>query len=66
MVGSGERSERIRTYFFLRGQIVDQRLSGDTRVFQLESVLNGNLDELIDRLTTEDQMERLKSQNDED
>ena len=36
-VGTGERSEKIRTYFFLRGQVVDQRLTGDERSFRLES-----------------------------
>ena len=65
MVGSGERSERIRTYFFLRGQVVDHRLTGDERAFQLDAVLTGNLDELIDRLITAEHTEKLKAQNDE-
>ena len=59
-VGTGERSEKIRTYFFLRGQVVDQRLSGDARSFQLDAVLNGGLDPLIDALTLADQTEKLK------
>ena len=63
MVGTGERSEKIRTYFFLRGQVVEQRLEGDGRNFNLDAVLNGNLDELIDRLTVTDQAEKLKAQN---
>ena len=62
-VGTGERSEKIRTYFFLRGQVVDQRLSGDARYFRLESIMNGELDELIDRLIEQEQTERLKAQN---
>ena len=61
-VGTGQRSEKIRTYFFLRGQVVDQRLEGDERTFHLERVLNGELEELIDRLITADQTERLKAQ----
>ena len=65
MVGTGERSEKIRTYFFLRGQVVEQRLEGDERNFNLDAVLNGNLDELIDRLTTADQTEKLKAQTNE-
>ena len=65
MVGTGERSEKIRTYFFLRGQVVEQRLEGDARNFNLDAVLNGNLDEMIDRLTTADQAEKLKAQTDE-
>ena len=65
MVGTGERSEKIRTYFFLRGQVVEQRLEGDGRAFQLNSVLNGDLDELIDRLIAAEQIEKLKAQKDE-
>jgi peptide chain release factor 1 len=61
-VGTGERSEKIRTYFFLRGQVVDQRLTGDERVFRLESVLDGSLDEIIDRLTEKERAEKLKAQ----
>ena len=63
MVGTGERSEKIRTYFFLRGQVVEQRLEGDGRSFNLDTVLNGNLDEMIDRLTTQEQAEKLKAEN---
>ena len=62
-VGSGERSERIRTYFFLRGQVVDQRLTGEERAFRLESILDGDLDEIIDRLIANEQAEKLKAQN---
>ena len=62
-VGSGERSERIRTYFFLRGQVVDQRLKGEERAFRLESILDGDLDEIIDRLIANEQAEKLKAQN---
>ena len=62
-VGTGERSEKIRTYFFLRGQVVDQRLTGDGRYFRLESVLNGGLDEIIDRLIEAEQTEKLKAQS---
>lgn len=65
MIGTGERSEKIRTYFFLRGQVVEQRLEGDSRYFQLSSVLNGDLDELIDRLIAAEQIEKLKAQKDE-
>lgn len=59
-VGTGERSEKIRTYFFLRGQVVDQRLSGDARSFSLDAVLNGDLDGLADALTLAEQTEKLK------
>ena len=62
-VGTGQRSEKVRTYFFLRGQVVDQRLEGDERSFNLEKILNGELEELVDRLTTAEQTEKLKAQS---
>lgn len=66
-VGTGSRSEKIRTYFYLRGQVADQRLSGGERFFQLQPVLNGELDPLIDALTAADRAaktaESEKSQN---
>ena len=62
-VGTGERSEKIRTYFFLRSQVVDQRLSGDARSFNLDAILNGDLDELIDRLTEAEQTEKLRAES---
>ena len=65
MVGTGERSEKIRTYFFLRNQAVDQRLSGESRAFSLPELLNGNLDGLIDALAAADRAERLKAQKQE-
>ena len=62
-MGTGERSEKIRTYFFLRGQVVDQRLSGEERSFNLAPVLNGDLDALIDRLQRAEQTEKLRERN---
>ncbi len=59
-VGTGERSEKIRTYFFLRGQVVDQRLTGEERSFNLNAVLNGDLDEMIDRLAQNESNALLK------
>ena len=61
-VGTGERSEKIRTYFFLRSQVVDQRLTGEERSFNLYTILNGDLDELIDRLVAAEQNEKLREQ----
>ena len=57
-VGTGDRSERIRTYNFPQGRVSDHRIG--LTLHQLESVLNGNLDEIIDALITADQAERLK------
>lgn len=57
-VGTGDRSERIRTYNFPQNRITDHRI-GFT-LHKLEQVLEGNLDEVIDALTTHYQTERLK------
>ena len=54
-VGTGSRSEKIRTYFFLRDQVVDQRLSGEARSFRLGDVLNGELEELSEALLEQEQ-----------
>lgn len=57
-VGSGDRSERIRTYNFPQGRVTDHRIG--LTLYKLEAVLNGDaLDELIDALITEDQTSRL-------
>jgi len=57
-VGSGDRSERIRTYNYPQGRVTDHRIN--KTVYQLPSVLNGEgLDEFIDALIYEDQMARL-------
>lgn len=59
MIGSGDRSERIRTYNFPQGRVSDHRIN--LTVHNLEKVLMGNLDEIIDALITTDQAERLKN-----
>jgi peptide chain release factor 1 len=56
-VGSGDRSERIRTYNFPQGRVTDHRIN--LTLYKLESILQGNLDELIDPLTNEHQTELL-------
>lgn len=57
-VGSGDRSQRIRTYNFPQGRITDHRVEGLT-LYDLPNVLQGDLDELIDRLTREYQADEL-------
>jgi peptide chain release factor 1 len=57
-VGSGDRSEKIRTYNFPQSRVTDHRIHYTTH--QLEGVLNGNLDDIIDQLATTDQAEKLK------
>ena len=56
-VGSGDRSERIRTYNFPQGRVTDHRIN--LTLYKLEQVLNGSLDELIDALITADQSAKL-------
>ncbi|MBQ3587641.1 MAG: peptide chain release factor 1 [Oscillospiraceae bacterium] len=58
-VGTGDRSERIRTYNYPQGRLTDHRIG--LTLYRLEQVLNGDLDEVIDALITADQTEKLKS-----
>ena len=60
-VGSGDRSERIRTYNFPQNRVTDHRLTGDGKNFNIDPIINGNLDPLIDALVTSEQAERLRS-----
>ena len=60
-VGSGDRSQRIRTYNFPQGRITDHRVEGLT-LYDLPNIIQGDLDELIDRLSREhlaDELARL-------
>ena len=57
LIGSGDRSERIRTYNFPQGRVTDHRIN--LSLYKLEQVLDGDLDELIDPLTAEDQADQL-------
>ncbi len=58
-VGSGDRSERIRTYNFPQGRVSDHRIG--LTIYKLESFLDGDIDEIIDGLITNDQAERMKA-----
>ncbi|MDA3914831.1 peptide chain release factor 1 [Oleiagrimonas sp.] len=58
-VGSGDRSQRIRTYNFPQGRITDHRIN--LTLYQLNEVLSGNLDAVVDALIAEDQADQLKS-----
>ena len=57
-VGTGDRSERIRTYNYPQGRITDHRIG--LTLYKLEEILNGNLDEVINALITADQAEKMK------
>ena len=59
-VGTGDRSERIRTYNFPQGRVTDHRIG--LTLYKLDQILNGDLDELIDALTLADQAARLEQQ----
>ena len=60
-VGSGDRSEKIRTYNYPQGRITDHRIG--MNVYQFENFLNGDLDEMIDNLIAADRAERLKGED---
>ncbi len=59
-VGTGDRSERIRTYNYPEGRISDHRIG--LTIYRLENVLNGNLDEVVEPLATADQAAKLSQQ----
>lgn len=59
-VGTGDRSERIRTYNYPQGRITDHRIG--LTLYRLEDTLNGNLDEVFDALATADQAAKLANQ----
>jgi peptide chain release factor 1 len=59
-VGSGDRSERIRTYNFPQGRVTDHRIN--LTLYKIDEIMNGNLDELIGALNQEHQAEELAQQ----
>ncbi|MBR2223255.1 MAG: peptide chain release factor 1, partial [Christensenellaceae bacterium] len=63
MVGSGDRSERIRTFNFPQGRVTDHRIG--LTLHRLDSILEGNIDEIIDALIRDDQVRMLKEGADE-
>ncbi len=58
-VGTGDRSERIRTYNFPQGRITDHRIG--LTLYKIDSILDGDLDELMDALITTDRMEKMQA-----
>jgi len=59
-IGSGDRSERIRTYNFPQGRVTDHRIN--LTLYKLDSIMEGDLDELIDALTLDEQTRKLKEE----
>ena len=60
-VGTGMRNERIRTYNFPQGRVTDHRIG--LTLYKIESIMNGDLDEVIDALITADQAEKLRQES---
>ena len=58
-IGSGDRSERIRTYNFPQGRCTDHRIG--LTLYKLDAILDGDIDEIIDGLITHDQAEKMKA-----
>ncbi|MCQ2552069.1 MAG: peptide chain release factor 1 [Clostridia bacterium] len=61
LVGSGDRSERIRTYNFPQGRVTDHRIS--YTMYKLDDFIDGDMDEIIDALITSEQAEKMKNIN---
>ncbi len=59
-IGSGDRSQRIRTYNFPQGRVTDHRIN--LTLYKLDSIMEGELDELIDALTIDEQTRKLKEE----
>ena len=59
-VGTGDRSEKIRTYNYPQGRITDHRIGFS--IYQMENFLNGDLEEMIEALITADRAEKLKGE----
>lgn len=62
-VGTGDRSERIRTYNYPQSRVTDHRIG--LTLYKLDQILDGDLDELIDALVTADRAEKLKAESEE-
>ena len=59
-VGTGDRSERIRTYNYPQGRVTDHRIG--LTLYKIDDILNGNIDEIIDALITADRTQQLKNE----
>ena len=63
-VGTGDRSEKIRTYNFPQGRVTDHRIK--LTLHRLDAVMNGDLEEIIDSLIAADQAAKLANMNDQE
>ena len=63
LVGTGDRSDKIRTYNFPQNRVTDHRLEGDFKNFNLDRVIEGDIEEILDSLRVADNAERLKTED---
>ena len=61
LVGTGDRSDKIRTYNFPQNRVTDHRLEGDNKNFNLDRIIEGDIDELLETLRVADNAERLRT-----
>lgn len=65
LVGSGDRSEKIRTYNWPQNRVTDHRLEGDNKNFNLDKVIEGDIEGLIEALVVADNAEKMKGNNED-
>ncbi|MBK7873021.1 MAG: peptide chain release factor 1 [Saprospiraceae bacterium] len=65
LVGSGDRSEKIRTYNFPQNRVTDHRLEGDAKNYNLDTIIEGDLNELLEALQIAENAEKLKAREEE-
>jgi len=65
LVGSGDRSEKIRTYNFPQNRVTDHRLEGDAKNYNLDTVMEGNLDDIIEALQIAENAEKMRAREEE-
>ncbi len=66
LVGSGDRSEKIRTYNYPQNRVTDHRLEGDAKNYNLDTVMEGNLQEIIEALQIAENAEKMKAREEEE
>ena len=66
LVGTGDRSEKIRTYNWPQNRVTDHRLEGDNKNFNLDKVIEGELEGVVEALLIADNAERMKGEAQED
>ena len=65
LVGTGDRSDKIRTYNFPQNRVTDHRLEGDNKNFNLDKVIEGDVDDIFEALRIADNAERLKAEEED-